>query len=48
VGHALRSSGLLPVEVSLAKVSQFGLKTVGGATAGGVCGTITKVTSDAS
>jgi hypothetical protein len=48
VGHTLRSSGLLPVEVSLAMVSQFDLKNVGGATVGGARGTITKVTSDAS
>jgi hypothetical protein len=31
VGHALRSSGLLRVESSRARVSQFGLKTGGGA-----------------
>jgi hypothetical protein len=48
VGHASRSSGLLHVEVSLARVSQSGLKTDGGATAGGAHGTIAKVASDAS
>jgi hypothetical protein len=47
-GHALRSSSLLGVEVSLARVSQSGLKTSGGATMGGACDTITKVTSKAS
>jgi hypothetical protein len=35
VGHALRSNGLLHVEASLSRVSQSGLKTGGGATAGG-------------
>jgi hypothetical protein len=43
VGQASRSSGLLHVEASLARVSQSGLKTGRGATAGGACGTITKV-----
>jgi hypothetical protein len=43
-GHASRSSGLLHVEVSLARVSQSG----GGATTGGACGTIVEVTSEAS
>jgi hypothetical protein len=47
-GHALRSSGLLGVEVSLTRVSQSGLKTGGGATAGGARGTIVKVASWAS
>jgi hypothetical protein len=46
VGHALRSSGLLNVEV--ARVSQSGLKTSGGATMGGARGTITEVASEAS
>jgi hypothetical protein len=45
--HASRSSGLLHVEASLARVSQSGLKTGGGATTGGARGTITKVTSEA-
>jgi hypothetical protein len=43
VGHALRSSGLLRVEASQARVSQSGLKTRGGATADGACGTIVEV-----
>jgi hypothetical protein len=47
-GHASRSSGLLRVEASLARVSQSGLKTGGGTTAGGARGTITEVASDAS
>jgi hypothetical protein len=48
VGHAPRSSSLLGVEVTLVRVSQFGLKTGGGATTGGARGTITEVTSEAS
>jgi hypothetical protein len=48
VRHASRSSGLLHVESSLARVSQYGLKTDGGATTGGARGTITEVTSEAS
>jgi hypothetical protein len=48
VGHALRSSSLLGVEASLARVSQSSLKTGGGATTGGACGTIMKVASEAS
>jgi hypothetical protein len=48
VGHASRSSGLLHVKVSLARVSQSSLNTDGGASAGGACGTIAKVTSEAS
>jgi hypothetical protein len=48
VGHTSRSSGLFPVEASLARVSQSGLKTGGGATTGGARGTITEVASDAS
>jgi hypothetical protein len=47
-GHASRSSGLLHVEARLARVSQFGLKTGGGATAGGAHGTITEVALEAS
>jgi hypothetical protein len=47
-GHASRSSGLLRVEASLARVSQSGLKTGGGTTTGGARGTITKVVSEAS
>jgi hypothetical protein len=48
VRHASRSSGLLHVEASLARVSQSGLKTAGGATTGGARGTITEVTSEVS
>jgi hypothetical protein len=47
-GHASRSSSLLDVEASLARVSQSGLKTGGGATTGGARGTITEVASEAS
>jgi hypothetical protein len=36
------------VEVSLARVSQSGLKTYGGVTAGGERGTIAEVASEAS
>jgi hypothetical protein len=42
-GRASRSSGLLHVEASLARVSQSGLKTDGGATTGGARGTIVEV-----
>jgi hypothetical protein len=48
VGHASRSSGLLHVEASLARVSQSGLKTGEGATMGGARGTIAEVVSEAS
>jgi hypothetical protein len=48
VRHASRSSGLLRVEASLARVSQSGLKTSGDTMAGGACGTIMKVTSESS
>jgi hypothetical protein len=47
-GHASRSSGLLHIKVSLARVFQSGLKTGGGATTGGARGTITEVVSEAS
>jgi hypothetical protein len=47
-GHASRSCGLLCVEVCLARVSQFGLKTGGGAMRSGARGTITVVASEAS
>jgi hypothetical protein len=47
-GHTSRSSGLLGVKVSLARVFQSGLKTGGDATAGGAHDTITEVTSEAS
>jgi hypothetical protein len=46
-GHASRSSGLLHVEASLARVSQSGLKTNGGTTAGGARGAIMEVASEA-
>jgi hypothetical protein len=47
-GHASRSYGFLHVEASLTRVSQSGLKTGGGMTAGGVCGTIVEVVSKTS
>jgi hypothetical protein len=47
-GHTSRSSGLLRVEASLARISQSGLKTGGGATTGGARGTIVEVVSEAS
>jgi hypothetical protein len=48
VGHTLRSSGLLHVEASLARVSQSSPKTSRGTTMGGARGTIVKVASEAS
>jgi hypothetical protein len=48
VRHASRSSRLLRLEASLARVSQSGLKTGGGATTGGTRGTIMEVASEAS
>jgi hypothetical protein len=48
VGHASRSSGLLHVEASLARVSQSGLKTGGGVMVGGARGTIVEVVLEAS
>jgi hypothetical protein len=47
-GHASRYSSLLGVEASLARVSQSGLKTSGGAMTGGARGTIAEVVSEAS
>jgi hypothetical protein len=47
VRHMSRSSGLLHVEASLARISQSGLKTGGGMTAGGARGTIAEVASEA-
>jgi hypothetical protein len=47
VEHASRSSSLLGVEASLARVSQYGLKTGGGVTTGGACGTIVEVALEA-
>jgi hypothetical protein len=46
MGQASRSSGLHRVEACLARVSQSGLKTGGGATASGARGTITEVVSE--
>jgi hypothetical protein len=46
-GHASRSSNLLGVEASLARVSQSGLNTGGGVTTGGARGTIAEVVSGA-
>jgi hypothetical protein len=48
VGHASRSSGLLHMKASLARVSQSGLKTGGGTTAGGAHVTIAEIASEAS
>jgi hypothetical protein len=48
VGHAPRSSGLVRVEASLARVFQFGLKTGKGATTDGARGTIAEVALEAS
>jgi hypothetical protein len=48
VGHVSRSSGLLGVEASLARVSQSGLKTGGGTMMGGARGTIMEVASEGS
>jgi hypothetical protein len=48
VGHASKSSGLFRVEASLARISQFGLKTGGGAMTGGARATIVKVASETS
>jgi hypothetical protein len=47
-GHVSRSSRLLGVEASLARVSQSDLKTDRGATMGGARGTIAEVESEAS
>jgi hypothetical protein len=48
VGHASRSSSLLGVEASLARVFQSGLKTGGGVTTSGAHGTIMEVASEVS
>jgi hypothetical protein len=48
VGHISRSSDLLHLEASHARVSQSGLKIGEGATVGGGCGTIMEVTSGSS
>jgi hypothetical protein len=42
-GHTSRSSTLLHVKSSRARVSQSGIKTGGGAMASGACGIIAKV-----
>jgi hypothetical protein len=47
-GYASRSSGLLRVEASLARVFQSGLKTDGGAMMSGARVTIAEVASEAS
>jgi hypothetical protein len=46
--HVSRSSGLLRLEASRVRVFQSGLKTGGGATTSGVCGTIAEVASSPS
>jgi hypothetical protein len=46
--HASRSSGLLYVKASQARVSQSSIKTGGGTTVGGACGTITEVELESS
>jgi hypothetical protein len=48
VGHASRSSGLIRVKASLARVSQSDLQTGGDVMTGGACGTIVEVASEAS
>jgi hypothetical protein len=46
VGHVSRSSGLLHMKASLARVFQSVLKTGGDATMGGARGTIAEVASE--
>jgi hypothetical protein len=48
VRHTSRSNDLLGVKVSLARVSQFDLKTDGDAMTGGARGTIIEVASETS
>jgi hypothetical protein len=48
VGHASRSSDLLHMDASRARVFQSALKTGGGVMAGGACGTISEVASELS
>jgi hypothetical protein len=48
MGHTSRSSSLLGIKASLARVSQSGLKTGGAAMMGGAHGTIAEVASEAS
>jgi hypothetical protein len=45
VGHVMRSSGLLHMKASRARVSQSGLKTDRGVMAGGARGTIMEFAS---
>jgi hypothetical protein len=47
-GHTSRSGGLLRLEAIHVRVSQSSLKTGGGTTACGACGTIVKVASGSS
>jgi hypothetical protein len=47
-GHTSRSSSLLSVEASLARIFQSGLKTGGDATTGGARGTIMELKMDES
>jgi hypothetical protein len=47
-GHTSRYSGLFRVEASLTRVFKSGLKTGGGAMAGGACATIAEVASESS
>jgi hypothetical protein len=48
MGHASRSSGLIHVEASRARIFQSSIKTGGGATTDGARGTITDVVSRSS
>jgi hypothetical protein len=48
VGHASRSSSLIGMKASLARISQSSLETGGGATTGGARDTITEVASEVS
>jgi hypothetical protein len=48
VGHTTGSNGLLHIEASRGRVSQYGLKTGGGMTSSGAHGIITEVTSNGS
>jgi hypothetical protein len=48
VKHTSRSSGLLHVKASLARVFQSGFKTGGRATVGGARGTIIEIASESS
>jgi hypothetical protein len=47
VGHALRSSSLLDVKASLARIFQSVLKTGGGVTTGGAHDIIAEIASEA-